>query len=513
MKFELIETVAIQDPEEVLRVLEVHLQKVAGQVVRTEGQITAYGIGPSPRTVNQRDTTVFEGRHVDGSTVLTANVTYQASALLGNSPQDDIVRGKIENAIDEMRAELKVWKPWASPPPIGNEAGGDGQSQALSTETSYFTQPSRPFETATESWGRPSAPEPHTLEQGPESSLLETAANPPVVETTASLDRKPSVPPPAAITTAPVASADTLLNAVDQAPIEKNGVETAEPPKAIRVGRHSGIRTGGRAGSRSGIRKSTVRRASSTTTEALASEPKVVVAPLGDVPLRGLLMGQGLEEAPQVAAPRGRGWKVALGVFVVFGLAVGGTYAMRSQLPEAWQSQAGEWTSDLQRVGRKIIGAVPAPQPSPAATVEKAPKAEPVNPAIVPAPELAVRAESNIYLWVQDWAAALRSHDSSAQASYYADPVDKYLTQTAVTHDAILQDKKDSVVHRERLWTIKIERIFVERQTATEVRLRLVKHTIAQPDNGGVDEKLVKSRLRLERTGDTWKIIEEEDLN
>jgi hypothetical protein len=95
VKFELTEIVAVANPDEVLRVLEQQLRFVAGDVVRTKWQVTAYGIGPSPRTVNRRDTTVIEGHAVEGTTVLQVSVTYQASALLGNAPQDDIVRSKI----------------------------------------------------------------------------------------------------------------------------------------------------------------------------------------------------------------------------------------------------------------------------------------------------------------------------------------------------------------------------------------------------------------------------------
>ena len=504
MKFELIETVAVQDPELVLRVLEVHLQKVAGEVVRTEGQITAYGIGPSPRTVNRRDTTIFEGRPVEGSTVLTASVTYQASALLGNSPQDDIVRSKIEGAIDEMRAQLKVWKPWGAPPPINsNEIVRNNEP-----ETQQYAQPSRPFETATESWGRPAI----TLPQDalPEATPMDVEGEPlitPLLDVPAPDAGKPSASSPVlAANLTPVESehrAATSIAAATEVDVE--------PLKSIR--RRSAIRTSGRAGSRSRIRLDNARLPATSSTAPLpANEANTAIASQPYVPLRGLLLGQGLVEASENTAPHRHGWKIALVSLGVLGLLGGAAFAMREQLPEPWKSTVTDWSSGVVQQSKKLLGLTPAAAKTPTIQTEKFAVQEPESSAIVPAPQLTVRPESNIYLWVQDWAAALRSRDPSAQASYYADTVAHYLEDTAVSKDSVLRALTSNVKNRGEVWNMKLEHVFIESQNATSARVRIIKHITATNSANTAVDQIIKLRLKLVRDGETWKIMEEQVL-
>jgi hypothetical protein len=504
VKFELTETVAVQDSELVLRALEKHLQKVAGEVVRAEGQITAYGIGPSPRTVNRRDTTIFEVRRIDGGTVLTASVSYQASGLLGYSPQDDIVSSKIEGAIDEMRAELKAWKPWASPALIND----DETSENNRAERTQYAQPCRPFETATESWIRPEMPElkdslrdaaPSDIREEPLATAVGLAAAPDAVE-------------PAA--TAPIIAANLSPDVPEDGAATLVAAGTADYGESVKVTRRrSGVRTGGRAGARSGIRKTGFRRpASITTTQALTNELKIGITPQGDVPLRGLLTGQGLAEAPEDAAPSRYGWKIALALLCVLGLLGGAAYAMRAQLPEPLRSTAAEWSSDVVQESKKVFGIELAPTKAPVVAAEKILVQEPERTAIVPAPELAVRPESNVYFWVQDWAAALRSRDPATQATYYADTVSRYLENTAVSNDSVLKALKSDVEERSVVWNMKLEHVFVESQNATSARVRIIKHiTDTTPANTAVDQ-LIKLRLKLVRDGETWKIVEEQVL-
>jgi ketosteroid isomerase-like protein len=97
-----------QDPERVLGVLEGCLRSVSDEIVRDGTQIKFSGLGPSPRAVNRRDTTVIHVDAQDGVTILHADVRFQASAFLGASSQDAVVQAKLERIFEEMRSHLGV---------------------------------------------------------------------------------------------------------------------------------------------------------------------------------------------------------------------------------------------------------------------------------------------------------------------------------------------------------------------------------------------------------------------
>jgi hypothetical protein len=170
---------------------------------------------------------------------------------------------------------------------------------------------------------------------------------------------------------------------------------------------------------------------------------------------------------------------------------------------------------------KQIIAAIPiTPDDEPVAAgsdnvagANTAADAADAGPAIVSDPEVMVRPESNIYLWVQDWAAAQRSRDPVAQASYYADTVDQYLTHSGVTQDFVLQDKKAGIEGRAPLWSVTIDHIFVESQSATGARLQLVKHVLAKTQKGKPAVSAAKIQLKLERVEGTWKIVEERQVS
>ena len=407
-----------------------------------------------------------------------------------------------------MRAELKVWKPWAPPLPVSDDETR-GKNEA---ETTQYPQPSRPFETATESWGRPElqdslpAAAPSDIRQEPLATPVGPVPAPDAVE--------PASTPPVPASTPPVTAANLSPEVPEDGAATLVAADTATDGESVKVTRRrSGTRTGGRAGARSGIGKIGSRRpASITATQAPVNESTIGIAPQSEVPLRGLLMGQGFVEAPENAAPGRYGWKIALSLLGVLGLVGGAAYAMRAQLPEPLKSTATEWSSDVVQEGKKLFGLEPAPVQAPVVPTEKMPVQEPKSTAIVPAPELAVRPESNVYLWVQDWAAALRSRDPATQATYYADTVSRYLENTAVSNDSVLKALKSDVEERSVVWNMKLEHVFVENQNATSARVRIIKHiTDTTPANTAVDQ-LIKLRLKVIRDGETWKIVEEQVL-
>ncbi len=108
MRFQTTETVQTPDSEIVLRVLETTLPEISSDVVREGHQITLRGLGPSPRTRNLRDVTILQVRSDQATTVISADVSFQASALLGATSQDSVVRSKLSYIFDQVRNQLSL---------------------------------------------------------------------------------------------------------------------------------------------------------------------------------------------------------------------------------------------------------------------------------------------------------------------------------------------------------------------------------------------------------------------
>jgi hypothetical protein len=112
MRFQFRDMVPTGDHEMVLRVLESCLQNVSTDIIRKERQITFHGFGPSSQRINPKDTTVMFVEVEDDTTIIDAYVMYQASSLLGDTAQDEIVRQKLEQLLQQMKAKLQVKEPW-----------------------------------------------------------------------------------------------------------------------------------------------------------------------------------------------------------------------------------------------------------------------------------------------------------------------------------------------------------------------------------------------------------------
>lgn len=111
MRFQTTKRIPGQDPDLVLGTLEGCLRSVSNEIVREGRRITFFGLGPSPRAVNRRDTTVIDVHAVDGITTIDADVRFQASAFLGRASQDAVVQAKLDRVFEEMRMRLGL-EPW-----------------------------------------------------------------------------------------------------------------------------------------------------------------------------------------------------------------------------------------------------------------------------------------------------------------------------------------------------------------------------------------------------------------
>jgi len=106
----------------------------------------------------------------------------------------------------------------------------------------------------------------------------------------------------------------------------------------------------------------------------------------------------------------------------------------------------------------------------------------------------------------------MRTKDANAQASFYANTMDRYLEQRNVGRDAVLRDREATIHMRKGLWTVKMEDLVIERQTGSEAEVRLVKHFIDEPEQSEILESFVPTRLTLKRIDGQWQITSEQDL-
>jgi ketosteroid isomerase-like protein len=396
----------------VLHALEVSLRDMSTEVVRQGRQITLRGLGPSQRTVNRNDITVFEVNAENNRTTIHADVTYQASALLGDTPQNDLVLSKLDRVFDSVKMQLGTRRVRVSAPP--------------SPEAVHLSEP---------------VPDPETVVPDPEPV--------PVVET------------PVATTTEPeeVVAAPVLPQAASQ---------SVEPTIPVE-------------------QKPT--RSSSITHR---SEERQQVR-----------MFQALQ--PERPKP-GRGWGIAA-IVVCAHVAVIVFFTWPYLLVLA--DKGTMWHS-----GSADVQAVPSSPvveaKSPNSTAEHA----------VPDSSLAAALNASIHdepdpeVWLESWASAMRSRDAAAQASFYADPVDRYFLKSNVSNADVLADKQTDIQSREDLWTFELKHIVIEQKPDSTARVRLVKHIISLSQFAGPQmlEQSIRSQLQLKRIDGQWKITSEQNL-
>ncbi|MEO6802961.1 MAG: nuclear transport factor 2 family protein [Granulicella sp.] len=114
---------------------------------------------------------------------------------------------------------------------------------------------------------------------------------------------------------------------------------------------------------------------------------------------------------------------------------------------------------------------------------------------------------------IEEWAAAQRTRDAKAQASFYADKVDPYLGHGAATRSDVLHYKQDAIRDRNGLWAFKIENVSVHRQAQNTAIVNLRKHLMTQTGAVEVAEQFIPSRLTVQRTHGSWSIVQEQDLS
>jgi ketosteroid isomerase-like protein len=515
MRFEIRETVHAPDPELVLRALEVCSREVSNDVVRFGDQITLRGLGPSPRTKNAHDMTVFSVNVEDDTTIISGEVKFQASALLGDQPQCDVMRSKLDDLFEQMKAKIRLDEARAAA--AGERRGAVASSAAV--DDAHEADQSSAQETVAV------APEGliEALDAAPEMGWMAAAV---VGGAVGPVDAEVGTSEAGALGGVEVvAQPQEAIEDADVAEVgETNGAGVApqnEESSATGLEGASGIEQGAAAdevvsgpelvvaGDEAG--KSVEASAAVAPEPGAASEAAVPSEPTAEVKaeveeepaLWAVRTVQ--EDAAEGEASRSGGWRRSapwlVGVSALLAIVAGCYFFLFANHRGGVADRAAE-------------GTVPAAGTvNPVPTARTAPEPAPSTPVNVPGANAdSIASTADLKAWVQGWAVAMRTRDADAQAAYYAKTVDLYEGHRDVSRDAVLKDREATIRMRKGLWTVKMENIVVVRQTATEAEVRLVKHFMDQPAQSEILESFVPTRLVLKKTDEGWKISSEQDL-
>jgi Ketosteroid isomerase homolog len=516
LRFQTKDRVPCDDAELVLAVLEDRLHTLAHEVVREGRRITLFGLGPSPRAVNPRDKTMIDVSAVDGVTTIDADVTFQASSFLGEVPQDQIVRGKLERVFDEIKAELglnarrdatngtsmarkvvPIKSAAAEPVVVITSADGNpGRPEAakeMIAETEAAAAPPRDVSSAV-------VEETQIAESAsaPVAAIARVDEEPKEITATASLYEEPVEA--AAAAPAPIVAQDSIriVFAEPEPQIESLAVKEAEPfaiiePEPVPIAKPEPV----------AVAKPKPKPKPKPV--AVAKAKLVAVArPRAKVPVEMRRESErwvadalsGLDEK-EPGTWRRVGWTAAavgLVAIVIFGAR---DLVNMDKMPDA----------DASPVTVSAMTSTPVSAPLPASTTAAAP-----TTASAPEPKPSLPSESDDPAEVvKQWEQAMQSRDAAAQAAFYANTVERYFLRNNVGKDAVLADKQAEIDQRKGSWTIKMDRVKVDRQ-GDAATVSLVKHFTMQGDGDRASEWFVPTQLKLKHEDGQWRIVSERAL-
>jgi hypothetical protein len=216
-----------------------------------------------------------------------------------------------------------------------------------------------------------------------------------------------------------------------------------------------------------------------------------------------------------------RRWIWLVAAIVALFLVAGGVYLLRfrsktvASRPAATVSAptASVPTASVPTTSTQPVATPAAPSSDAGArTVTKIDAATIGRPPDSSAPSAPKAAAADPAVWLEGWAAAMRSRDPVAQASFYADPVSQYIDRKNVSRSALVQSKKADIGRRHGDWTFSANNVVVESRTPSEATVQLVKHYVVKTGQSQVSEIFVKTRLHLKSVDGQWKIASEEEL-
>jgi ketosteroid isomerase-like protein len=531
LRFQTTKRVQGQDPELVLGVLEGCLRSLSNEVVRQGSQITLLGLGPSPRAINRRDTTVIDVKREDGATVIHADVRFQASAFLGTAAQDMVVKEKLDRIFDDLLARLGVSGWTSESEKMDGEAAADagvrhqveGVAERVAVGQGIWTKAAE--QVAPEPVGE-DLPAMNGMQQpaadpGNEAKPATSAVQPEAVAASESIQESvpaepapgPAIPAPAEETFRSAAAPANESKEPVAAPEEKNGEKENLPKSAkpfsaavadlpIQPGRSDESAKDvveektpvpylkkPEEISRNAPTVVSPQRDSPAVRPPKPATPRPVAvanapsAPRLSEPAKEMFRAIGIEDEPETGS-KWLKWSAWVAAFIVLVVA-----------PLVWLYMPSHPQS-----------AAPVSQPAPAAAAVPAPTPPP--------PALARQAgdDPDPAMVVSDWEAAMNSTDAAAQAAFYADPVERYFLRHNLSRDEVKADKQAAINRRRGDWSVKMENVKVTRPDDNTAKAKLIKHYTVKEDGKTASEWFVPSLLQMTRANGRWQITSERDL-
>jgi hypothetical protein len=163
---------------------------------------------------------------------------------------------------------------------------------------------------------------------------------------------------------------------------------------------------------------------------------------------------------------------------------------------------------------------VPAVSPTPAASATpnattKAPvgtaAAASVTPAATPAatkPGIH-HSETNLSVWLDQWANAMQGSNATNQASFYADSLDRYLNHGQASNAVVLQDRRREVAARAADWRTTMEEIRVRQTSPTTATVTVMRHASQRLAPPKTNDQYMPEQLTVTMIDGEWKITSE----
>jgi ketosteroid isomerase-like protein len=161
-----------------------------------------------------------------------------------------------------------------------------------------------------------------------------------------------------------------------------------------------------------------------------------------------------------------------------------------------------------------LFASTPATDTSSASAESKAAAPAPPSPSpsTTPAQTVPAAMPKDIKAWVQAWADAINTRDVPYQLSFYATPVDRYFLTPNVSREHLLKDKQAEIDDRKGTWTLKAEDVDVQKETATNAVVVLIKHITVELPASPVRQERLKAQLKLKLVDGSWKITSERTI-
>jgi ketosteroid isomerase-like protein len=440
--------------------------------------------------MNRNDIGVVEVENENDYTVVRADITFLASALLGGVPQDDLVRSKLDRVLDRVKMELGTKTVRGETLPVLDAVPHDDEnSHRIEESPEIFAEPE--VVTAQKVEAEPEIVAVQAMEAVP-AAVAEDVVE---AEPASVVEHEERVSEPVYADEAAVVESESVPEPVVPEPVMEAVAVEAEPVTTVRDGIEAPV-----------AQVVTepivfVTDASPHDSEPVAiSEVSRRVEPTSQSGERKAVpLFQSFQEEDE---KKPRSWGLlatllcmlaAVALFLAWPYLVGLVHDRFA--PAASASVSEESTADQ---------AVKAPE-------DKTPIPVPdANAAAVR--DAAIHNESDPRVWLESWAEALRGQDAAAQASFYSDPVEHYALKSNVSNADVWLDKKNAIQGRPKLWTVKLEDVTLEPRPDESLRVRLTKHFVSQSDGGKVSEQSIRSQLKLRKIDGQWKITSEQNL-